>query len=108
MCVCVISGDEPRCKNVKCPKVNPPDCKGIIPPGACCPHCGKNLYIETCDTHPFRKTWKDKIYFRLKPAIILDFFEILESHIEDVETSVRDYVFDIFSDAFTLVDVGEP
>ena len=74
MCVFVISGDEPRCKNVKCPKVNPRDCKGIIPPGACCPHCGKNLYIEICDTHLFRKTWKDKIYFRLKPAIILDFF----------------------------------
>ena len=33
---------------------------------------------------------------------------MLESHIEVVETSVRDDVFDIFSDAFTLVEIGEP
>lgn len=33
--------DEPRCENVTCPPLKPSHCKGIIPPGACCPHCGK-------------------------------------------------------------------
>ena len=43
------SGDGPQCENVECPDVKPATCKGIVPPGACCPHCGKEnrrLYMQ--------------------------------------------------------------
>ena len=33
--------DKSRCESVTCPEIKPLNCKGIVPPGACCPHCGK-------------------------------------------------------------------
>ena len=30
-----------RCAQIKCPALNPPNCDGVTPPGACCKVCGR-------------------------------------------------------------------
>ena len=34
-----------RCADIKCPKLNPPHCVGITPPGACCKVCATQLTV---------------------------------------------------------------
>lgn len=81
-------GDEPRCKNVKCPKVNPPDCTGIIPPGACCPHCAAEVRI----LYSLKQLMKNREGFSIYETVTLEqLFLLLRRHISTTECDLFGY-----------------
>ncbi|KAJ7371296.1 hypothetical protein OS493_026940 [Desmophyllum pertusum] len=80
--------DEPRCDNVKCPALKPSHCKGIIPPGACCPHCAAEVRI----LYSLKQLFKNREGFSRHETVTLEqVFLILRRHISTTECDLFGY-----------------
>ncbi|KAK0090073.1 hypothetical protein PV325_003528 [Microctonus aethiopoides] len=105
-CVAVgLIGDEivPRCgPAVECPPLNPPNCIGVTPPGACCPICGGAARIF------YSRKQLDRIYYMMedeadKDSVTLNaILTALGRQLQVAQCSLRGYVTPE-SDIFILI-----
>lgn len=80
--------DEPRCENVTCPDIKPSHCKGIIPPGACCPHCAAQVRV----LYSLKQLANNREGFGIHESVTLEqVFQILRRHISTTECDLFGY-----------------
>lgn len=81
-------GNEPRCKNVTCPAIKPTHCKGIIPPGACCPHCAAQVRI----LYSLKQLLKNREGFGRHESVTLEeVIHLLRRHVSTTECDLFGY-----------------
>lgn len=81
-------GDEPRCRNVKCPPIKQSNCNGIIPPGACCPHCAAQVRI----LYSLKQLIKNREGFsRHEPVTLEQVIHLLRRHVSTTECDLFGY-----------------
>lgn len=80
--------DKSRCESVTCPEIKPLNCKGIVPPGACCPHCAAEVRV----LYSLKQLAYNREGFSRYESVTLEqVFQILRRHISTTECDLFGY-----------------